>query len=136
MNNTPLFTTLAVQAKRGNSRVLSYIYLMIIFTRFMIFKKYSAITLWPFIVMNKNRKGEKVIHNHERIHLRQQIELLVIPFYLWYGIEFLIRYFQYKSWDEAYRNISFEREAYANESDLGYLEKRKFWGFWGFVKIL
>lgn len=67
--------------------------------------------------------------NHERIHLRQQIELLIIPFYLCYGIEFIIRYFQYKNWDKAYRNISFEREAYGNESDLEYLKKRKFWGF-------
>jgi hypothetical protein len=29
----------------------------------------------------------------------------------------------------AYRNISFEREAYANEKDLDYLKRRSFFGF-------
>ena len=106
---------------------------MILFTRFMIFRKYAAITLWPFIVMNKNYKGKEVILNHETIHLKQQIELLIIPFYLWYFIEFVVRYFQYKSWDLAYRNISFEREAYGNEKNMEYLEKRKFWGFWKYI---
>ena len=80
-------------------------------------------------------KGKEVLLNHETIHLKQQLELLIIPFYLWYGIEFIIRYFQYKSWDLAYRNISFEREAYANEKDFDYLKKRKFCGFWKFIKI-
>ena len=46
----------------------------------MIFKKYRGITLWPFIVLNKHEKGKEALLNHERIHLRQQIELLVIPF--------------------------------------------------------
>mgnify|MGYP000704684219 CR=1 FL=1 len=46
----------------------------------MIFRKYAAITLWPFIVMNKNYKGKEVLLNHETIHLKQQIELLIIPF--------------------------------------------------------
>ena len=107
---------------------------MILFTRFNIFWKYRGITLWPFIVINKSFKDSSVLLNHEKIHLKQQIELLIIPFYVWYGIEFLIRYFQYKSWDKAYRNISFEREAYSNESDLGYLQKRKFWSFFKSIK--
>ena len=101
----------------------------------MLLKKYSAITLWPFIIMNKKRKDDLIILNHERIHLRQQIELLVIPFYIWYGIEFIIRFFQYKSWDQAYRNISFEREAYGNETDLEYLKNRNFWGFWKHLNL-
>ncbi len=102
---------------------------MILFTRFSIFWKYRGITLWPFIILKKEYLTNKVLLNHEKIHLRQQIELLIFPFYLWYGIEFLIRYLQYKSWDKAYRNISFEREAYANEKNLEYLERRKFWGY-------
>jgi len=108
---------------------------MILFTRFMIFKKYSAITLWPFIVMSKKYKGKKILLNHEKIHLKQQVELLIIFFYLWYGIEFTVRFFQYKNWDKAYRNISFEREAYENEKDFEYLKKRKIWGFWKYLKL-
>ena len=53
-----------------------------------------------------------------------QLEVLIIPFYLIYGLEFLIRLVQYKSWKLAYLNISFEREAYCNEKDLEYLYSR------------
>jgi hypothetical protein len=37
---------------------------------------------------------------------------------------------KYKNGFLAYKNIVFEREAYANESDLSYLRQRKFFGFW------
>ena len=30
----------------------------------------------------------------------------------------------------AYRNISFEKEAYTNENDLTYLTRRKHYGMW------
>jgi len=67
--------------------------------------------------------------NHERIHLSQQIEMLILPFYLWYAIEFLLRLVQFKNGYLAYKNISFEREAYANESNLNYVRKRHLWNF-------
>lgn len=67
--------------------------------------------------------------NHERIHLRQQLELLIVFFFIWYLTEYLIRLIQYKDSYKAYNKISFEREAYANEQKLGYLKKRKWWGF-------
>ena len=67
--------------------------------------------------------------NHERIHLKQQFELLIIPFFIWYGLEFLVRLLQYRNRRDAYLNISFEREAYQNEFDLEYLKKRHFWSF-------
>ena len=98
---------------------------MIFFSKFR-FNKYIAITIWPVIFINKNYKNDKVLLNHEKIHLRQQIELLWIPFFIWYFFEFLILYIQYKDWNKAYRNISFEREAYENESDFEYLKNRKF----------
>jgi hypothetical protein len=97
-------------------------------------KKVSGMVLWPFlIVRNTECKGNKVFMNHERIHLRQQMELLVIFFYVWYMLEFLFRRIQYATWQEAYRNISFEREAYENEKDLDYLKRRSFWGFINFM---
>ena len=77
----------------------------------------------------KNLKHDTVFVNHERIHLRQQVELLVIPFFIWYGVEFLIRWVHYKNTYLAYRNISFEREAYTHEKNINYLKQRKFWGF-------
>lgn len=96
----------------------------------MVPKGYLGITIFPFVFLKtKDLKLNRKFMNHENIHKRQQLELLVFPFYLVYGIEFLIRIIQYKNWDLAYRNISFEREAYTNELQLDYLKHRKFWSF-------
>lgn len=67
---------------------------------------------------------EKVI-NHERIHDAQQREMAYVGFYLAYVIEWLWRLIRLRSWWKAYRAISFEREAYTNGDDLGYLRRRK-----------
>ena len=89
---------------------------------------------YPFILLkNKELKENKRLINHERIHLRQQLELLVIPFYLWYLTEYLIRLIQYKNANLAYRNICFEREAYRNDKNLDYLQNRKWYGFLKYV---
>lgn len=99
-------------------------------------KGFTGIALWPFIVVKyKAFKTDAIFINHERIHLRQQLELLILPFYLWYGIEYLLRLWQYKDRHLAYLNISFEREAYSNEKDLHYLKRRKFWAFTPYLKI-
>lgn len=92
--------------------------------------KISGITLFPFIfVRNLEDKKNKVLINHEKIHLRQQMEMLVIFFYIFYVIEYYYWLFRLKNPYHAYKRISFEREAYANEHDLNYLQKRKFWSF-------
>lgn len=108
--------------------------MLVIVTKYLIPKGYRGLTFFPFIFLkNRKDKGNIVLLNHERIHIRQQIELLIIPFFLWYGIEFLVRLIQYKKWSSAYFNISFEREAYANEKDLNYLKKRSFYDFIKFI---
>ncbi|WP_031426111.1 hypothetical protein [Flavimarina sp. Hel_I_48] len=91
---------------------------------------YLGIALWPFIIIKYEAlKQDAVFVNHERIHLRQQAELLILPFYIWYGIEYVIRWIQYKNTYLAYKNISFEREAYHHEKSLSYLKTRKMWSF-------
>lgn len=108
--------------------------MIVLVFKYLLPKGYRGITLFPFIIFSdKNYKGNLVLLNHEKIHIRQQLELLVVLFYIWYGIEFLVRYFQYKNWNLAYRNISFEREAYTNEKDLNYLKKRSFWKFYDYL---
>lgn len=67
--------------------------------------------------------------NHERIHSAQMKELLYILFYAWYVTEWFIRFIQFRNSYMAYRNISFEREAYQNQEDLYYLKGRKFFSF-------
>jgi len=90
----------------------------------------SGITIFPFIVLkDKNLKQDKRIMNHERIHIRQQVELLIIPFYAVYLIEYCIGLIKYKNRKIAYQNISFEREAYQHDADLTYLKNRKFWSW-------
>jgi len=92
--------------------------------------KVNGITLFPFIILrNKDFKNNKILINHEKIHLRQQLELLIIFFYIWYVVEYYYWLVKLKNKHLAYRNISFEREAYAMEEDLNYLETRKFWSF-------
>ena len=88
-------------------------------------KGYSAITLVWWLIVKPYVTITPRLTNHEEIHSRQQKEMLILPFFLWYGLEFLFRYLQYWNWSKAYRNISFEREAYANEYNLDYLATRK-----------
>lgn len=74
-----------------------------------------------------------VLINHEKVHLKQQQELLIIPFYIWYLIEWLLRCLLYLDTYKAYQNISFEREAYVNEKNMGYLGGRKPFSFIGYI---
>ena len=104
--------------------------MILIVFKYLTPRGFRGLTFFPFVfLMNKEVVLDKVFVNHEKIHLRQQIELLVIPFYVWYGIEFLIRWIITKDKNVAYRNISFEKEAYTNEKDLNYIESRSFWKF-------
>lgn len=96
------------------------------------FMRTNGMAIFPFLFV-KYKKPSKVLINHERIHFRQQIELLIFPFYLWYILEYLIHRFNGKSSNQAYMNISFEREAYANDNNLAYLKKRKMWSFWKYL---
>lgn len=77
---------------------------------------------------------DKYVVNHERIHTAQQRELLFVPFYIIYLIEWLIRLLQYRHWKQAYYNISFEREAYANGNDLTYLDRRRHYAFLNYLR--
>ena len=103
---------------------------MVFISKYLVPKGYSGITLYPFVFLKtKKMKYDVVLLNHEKIHLKQQLELLILPFYIWYGLEFVFRFIQYKNWHAAYRNISFEKEAYLNERNLHYLNERRFWRF-------
>jgi len=103
---------------------------MILILKHIIPKNYTGLAIYPFIFLkNKALSENDILINHERIHLKQQLELLWIFFFIWYVVEFVIRLLRYFNWKQAYRNISFEREAYANEFDLDYLKYRKTWDF-------
>jgi len=107
---------------------------MIIVSKYLVPNGYTGFAFFPFVFLKqKHLRNDICLLNHEKIHLRQQLELLILPFYVVYMVEFLVRLYQYKIWHLAYRNISFEREAYKNESDLDYLNQRPFWSFLKYI---
>ena len=107
---------------------------MIIINKYLVPKGYAGITIFPFIIFKYEKYKTVYRLNHERIHLKQQLEMLVIPFYLWYGIEFLIRLVKYKDRKKAYKNISFEQESYNNKFDLDYFYKRRLYSWIKYLK--
>lgn len=86
-------------------------------------KKFYAINLFG-ILFAKGPCGRETI-NHELIHSSQIKEYLYIFFYLFYLLEWFFRILQFRNSYKAYRNISFEREAYSNSDNLNYLETRR-----------
>lgn len=109
--------------------------MFLIVSKYLIPRGYRGMTLYPFVIIkNLFDKENRVLVNHEKIHIRQQLELLILPFFILYFLEYLVRLLQYNNKSEAYRNISFEREAYGNENNLEYLSQRKFWSFCRYLK--
>lgn len=121
----------------------------IIYNNIIPFKGSKAVTIWPLIFARKAAKWLKDFEeNHEKIHLRQQLEVLIaalmcsimlvlstgiswwwlcaspLVYYTWYGIEWLVRLAVYRDRHVAYRNIAFEQEAYLNQYDLRYPKTR------------
>ena len=119
----------------------------VIYNNIIPIKGYQAITVWPFVFARKSAKWLKdYVKNHESIHLRQQFEVMAASavilaalclsciswwwmflalavYYLWCGIEYVVRLFLYGNHKEAYRNIAAEQEAYLHEDDFNYLAK-------------
>ena len=88
-------------------------------------KNVIAMNLFGMILARKGRTLSPTTVFHERIHTAQMREMLYVFFYIWYVLEWLVRCICYFSAYKAYSNISFEREAYENESNPGYLIQRK-----------
>lgn len=110
--------------------------MFLIVAKYLIPKGYRGMAVFPFVILKYDfDKDNPVFVNHEKIHLRQQLELLFVPFYIFYLLEYTIRLIQFKNKDLAYRNISFEREAYTNEADLDYLKKRSFFRFLNYITL-
>ena len=92
-----------------------------------IFININAITLWPFVISRTS--FNKRVLDHEKIHIRQQQEMLVIGFYILYVYYWLRGVWMYGDTGIAYHSIPFEQEAYANEHDEDYLANRPFWAW-------
>ena len=110
-----------------------------------------TITIGPFVLTKRDSLPQSVI-NHECVHARQWIEMTVasgliiwllmlifdisawwmllasLTFYIWYVTEFLILFCNHP-YKDAYKAISFEREARASEFDSNYLENAHYFSW-------
>ena len=85
-----------------------------------------AMALYPLMIFkNEEVKSDLRIIRHEKIHFKQQIELLIIFFYPLYLLQYLFNLIKFREHHKAYMAICFEREAYANDNHLNYLNDRK-----------
>lgn len=106
----------------------------VIYNNIIPFGNFRAINLFGVIfAKRKYGKLNDVVVNHESVHTIQQLEMLIVFFYLWYVIEWLVRLFMYRDFLKAYYNISFEREAYSNQRNLSYRRHRRLWAWTSYL---
>ena len=101
------------------------------------YKIFNFLGLILFVRSDIKTPITEVDINHEKIHSAQMKEMLWVPFYLWYIVEYLlIRIFgKGKTQNEDYHDVSFEEEAYSHQNDLEYLKNRKHFAWWKYLKI-
>ena len=98
---------------------------MIVFNGIIPIGKHAdAMAMWPFILVRKGRRWNSYVERHERIHLAQQKELLLVGFYILYAVMWLFR-----GDDNA-----FEREAYHGQWEEDYLQTRKHLAWLNYIK--
>lgn len=100
-------------------------FMKVIYSSIIPQKGYKAITILNMVFVRKGYTMRLADLNHEAIHWEQEKELAILPFYLLYIAEFVIRLIKSRNWHTAYRNISFEQEAYNNEYNENYIKTRK-----------
>lgn len=94
----------------------------------------AGMAIFPFILLKEESyKMDKELINHEKIHLRQQLELLIFPFYMFYLFNYLFNRIKYENHNIAYRKIIFEQEAFDNEHDLTYLKSGNWFAWLKFI---
>lgn len=130
--------------------------------KMILMEDYSTITIFAW-VFTKYITLKQAVINHECTHARQWVELTVlfglliwigmlifdysawylvfssVMFYLWYGLEYLVRRFiglfnlEEDKQKIAYREVSFEQEARISENDDNYLENSHYFAWMKFL---
>lgn len=114
-----------------SKKYCTFVAVKIVRTSILPFNGFSAINLLGILFVHPGVYLSNEMMNHERIHTAQQREMLFVFFFLVYFIEWLVRL---PMRGNAYRNISFEREAYANQRNLNYLESRPLYAWRRYMK--
>ena len=94
-----------------------------------------AAAFFPFIIFRSEEEKVPWIINHERIHFRQQLETAFVGLLAWSFIETLYgRLVLGKNLKEAYLWRSSEQEAYRNQQNFQYLNNRRLWAQFEYIK--
>lgn len=102
--------------------------MIIVRNKLIPFPGYKMINIFGILfIKGEGKTITELDVRHENIHTKQMLELLFIGYYLWYVIEYIVRLFINKG--EAYKSISFEREAYINDDNINYLKERKLYAW-------
>ena len=94
----------------------------IVYNNWIPFSGFKCINICGILFVRNGKVMSDKDINHELIHTEQMKEMFYVFFYLWYFVEWLVRLF---GKGNAYRNISFECEAYDNDDNFNYLNERK-----------
>lgn len=94
----------------------------IIYNNFIPFKGFKCINLFGVLFVRRGCFMNEKDFNHEAIHTAQMKEMLYVGFYVWYFVEWLLELCHYGT--TAYHTNTFEREAFANDDNLIYLDNR------------
>jgi len=80
----------------------------------------EGITLYPYIIISSSETvaNKKKILKHEWIHIKQVRKEGFFKFYTKYLFEWTTNLIKYGRIGKAYRNISYEKEAYKNENKV------------------
>lgn len=121
---------------------------------------FKAMTIWPFMFIRKKAVQcglfNEVDERHEEIHGEQQREMLSVgvlvlmglgvlgcgwwsllglpAFFYWYGIEWAVKAVIYRNTKTAYKNISFEREAYDHQREIDYMCHREPFAWFKYIR--
>jgi hypothetical protein len=85
-----------------------------------------GITFYPFLFVREDTRYHEELIRHETIHIRQQLELLIVGAWLLYIIEYIYaRYIKKLDARQAYYYTALEQEAHRNAANVHYLQERK-----------
>jgi len=102
----------------------------IVYNSVIPFEGYKCVNVFGVLFVRKGRTLKFKDINHEAIHTRQMREMLFVLFYVWYGVEWFVKWCVYRDAHRAYREIGFEREAYKYEWFSFYPDNRKHFAWW------
>lgn len=110
-----------------------------IYTKHFPLKGYTALTIFPFVFVRKDRRDyfTAKAERHETTHALQQLETLYVFFFIFYALEWLLKLpFCKFDMTDAYFSISFEQEAYEHQDEFGYNGVRRHFAWLRYVFTL